>query len=132
MLKIKFRAVFPIEGKKVVSVNAFSIEELANYREVEWEFNDGSTLPSNDDYDNELEYIQYTGMKDKQGKEIYEGDIVINNHSLAGKQCNIPFTVYWDKHKKGWALSNKDFENPTWYFSAIDEEIIGSIYENST
>ena len=74
--------------------------------------------------------MQYTGLKDKNGKEIYEGDIVVDNNSLNGDMCGVTHLVYWDNDKKGWALKNNKRKNPTWYFAEEEQEVIGNIYEN--
>jgi hypothetical protein len=129
--EIKFRAVFPkydengdrVKGKKVVSINSFTIKALASYEEHEWEFSDGSTLPANDDYDDEIEYIEYTQLDDKNVKEIYEGDVVDTIDFYQRK-----FIVQWLYDR--WVL----FDNKEWILGhRVDFgelEVIGNIYEN--
>ena len=115
--EIKFRA-WDKETKSMIK-EVWEIGLKSNYNQ--------SWLIGDDKRTDNFELMQYTGLKDKNGKEIYEGDIVKSrdNHLFIINYEYGSFGAGWIKDDLVWYSSaTKSFDKKIF-------EVIGNIYENS-
>lgn len=138
MREYKFKAVVITEdGKNLLSTDSLSIEELALYQGLEWEFSGGFVLLSDDIENGDLKYIQFTGLHDKNGKEIYEDDVIkYFDDVYLVNFCNGSFVaVDYKKDKEVWfneiVVATTDVRclcgTSAWMHTV---EVIGNIHEN--
>ena len=129
MREIKFRA-WDKKNKEMYYIGQEFDDEygcipyLEIFKNGEWFFEWGDASDKFD-LDNKIGILmQYTGLKDKNGKEIYEGDIIlatiIENLLPSGENSEYvdKRVVEWNKEQGGFAFAEDEYE------------IIGNIYEN--
>ena len=124
--EIKFRAWDKFNGVMTYQKNNSSTQRVLFFRQmVDYEL-----------FGNEIIFMQFTGSKDKNGKEIYEGDILrmkcksperegqeMNNYIdyfSGGTHCG--FRLRGIKTKYSAALTNNRLIN-------VEMEIMGNLYE---
>ena len=134
MRKIKFRAYVnnPIHGKGVFPVKSIHFNPFV------CEVVMGDEIVNFFDFD-DIALLEYTGLKDKNGTEIYEGDIigdldVEETENIITLKPRI-FTVKWNNAILGFLRFDNQIGRFKGHIGLYDEdfshiEVIGNIYEH--
>ena len=115
MKELKFRAMMPEKNAKFHFTLKDLMQDKFSNREILWKWLEEGNQPD-----------LFTGAKDKNGREIYEEDIVRYNNKLTG-------VIVWKYTGFTLELFNKKKSTIIlWYDvdSKDNIEVIGNIYEN--
>lgn len=115
MRQIKFRAWSKV-SKQIIGCYMWGLN---------MDFTNGQIYSGNLNVTENLELMQYTGLKDKNGTEIYEGDIVLVNDDFEEKG-----KVVWDKQELEYGIDLNTVQLKMGCYYSKELEIIGNIYEN--
>ena len=81
--------------------------------------------------DEEVKLMQYTGQKDKNGKEIYEGDILKYNFPYDGRLKHVSPVKFLETEASFGIKDRYENEIPLYRITANNYfEVVGNIYEN--
>ena len=125
MREIKFRAWSKLLNKMLSHEDLN--KALKNLTKIEYIA--GIFLPLNSD--NEI--MQYTGLNDKNGNEIYEGDILKGTTKGNSDEILAITYVKWDRGQFDLftEMTSDSWEDALFnYMQFFDVEVMGNIYEN--
>lgn len=134
--KIKFRAY-----QKTSSLNHKpNLYEVTGLDFYEGDYGGGEVCLRNKKGEQWTEYIkdvvleQFTGLLDRNGKEIYEGDIITETIDDGSNKIIQIYEVYWDEDMLNFGIRgtkgfNYNLHDELWQTNA-SREVIGNIHEN--
>ena len=125
--EIKFRAWLKDEKKmvKVSELRDIDIDIKSDQNVIYFDFEKQEYCCKGFD---EVELMQYTGLKDKNGVKIFDGDIVKTTRIFKGKVLEL---IKYVEFKNGsFLLKSLQEESPMYLYKEFELEVIGNIWEH--
>ncbi|WP_312498249.1 YopX family protein [Bacillus luti] len=123
MNTVEFRAWEKEEKKMYHDVGIVGTLIILEHEQRGYDFCEAD-LTLYDQLDNKYDLMQYTGIKDKNGKKIFKGDIVKDHGDCL-------YIVEWDeKDAMFYYKDSYGYEDDDLRMSAVSFEVVGNIYEN--
>jgi uncharacterized phage protein (TIGR01671 family) len=125
--EIKFQAWVPDIGQMVQVAEIDLVHGVVSWYTSEAEIM--ARIPDADAFLDRVKLRQFTGLRDKNGKEIYEGDIVrakngVQIGTVIWVESDCKYVVRWTKDNPTKMVYDSNMSSAQW------GEVIGNIYEN--
>jgi uncharacterized phage protein (TIGR01671 family) len=130
MREIKYRAWDKLRKQMVL---VFRIDFYLNNVDINWVDKDTEHLQSANLDFKDVELMQYTELKDKNKKEVYEGDILLASAWPGGDRGIVKFAdgqFLVDFRDGGGNMVYSLRDRIQWGSEQLMDEVIGSVYEN--
>jgi len=123
MREIKFRAWDKDRKKMLYHINDL-FDGFMHWKDQKIDLVDCVEQGTHTEYRHPI-LLQYTGLKDKNGKEIYEGDVIETNGI---ENCEKALIIF---HDGVFVADFEEFDFIGWeHLNGLDMTVIGNIYEN--